>query len=126
MLERSSFRILALIGTTLVARADMFVGGSFGPNGDVGFGNSPPGLSITFGTSGQGSIYQMDGFVYAANQTWNGLDSGGPSRDLTDGAPSGVGYTFNPSQPATHQLLLTYQFVNNTGQDLPGFQFTYF
>jgi hypothetical protein len=126
MLERTSFRILALIGTTLVARADMFVGGSFGPNGDVGFVNSPPGLSITFGTSGQGLIYQMDGFVYASNQNWNGVDSGGPSRELTDGAPSGVGYTFSPSQPARHQLLLTYQFVNNTGQDLPGFQFTYF
>jgi hypothetical protein len=68
----------------------------------------------------------MDGFVYAPGQNWNGIDSGGPSRELTDDAPAGVGYTFTQFQPTIHQLLLTYYFVNNTGQDLPGFQFMHY
>jgi len=120
---QKAFGILALILTTGVARANMIVSGSFGPNGDVGFVNSPPGLSITFGPGSQGLIYQMDGFVYADGMTWNGPSNSGPSRQLTDGPPPGLGYTFNASQPTAHQLLLTYTFINNTGQNLAGFQF---
>src|SRR5947209_6154129 len=123
---QTAFGILALICATAVTRADVIVSGSFGTNGDVGFVNSPAGLSITFGANTQGLIYQMDGFVYAPGQNWNGADSGGPSRELTDGAPTGVGYTFTQSQPTIHQLLLTYYLVNDTGQDLPGFQFMHY
>jgi hypothetical protein len=109
------------------ARGDFVVNGSFGPNGDVGFITSPPTLSVTFG-DGQGSIYQMDGFVNVPGQN---LGAGsGQSADLANGAPmmpgGGLGYTFSASQPTTQQLLLTYQFVNNTGAALNNFQFLYF
>ena len=106
------------------ARADIVVQGSFGPNGDVGFVNSPPSLSITFGGDGQGQIAQMDGFINVAGQDLNNSGSGfGTSAQLTYGPPPGLAYTFSASQPTADQLLLTYQFVNNTGSSLSGFQF---
>lgn len=130
---QSAFRILGLIGIILiwaaggVARADVVVSGSFGPNGDVCFSSSTPCPTITFGPDSQGLIYQMDGFVNAANTNWSGPSTpGGTSRQLTDGPPTGLGYTFTAVQPTTHQLLLTYQFVNSTGQNLSGFQFIYY
>jgi hypothetical protein len=105
------------------ARGDFLINGSFGPNGDVGFITSPPNLSITFG-DGQGSIYQMDGFV---NVPGKDLGSGpGQSADLANGAPTGLGYTFNASLATAQQLVLSYQFVNNTGAALNNFQFLYF
>jgi hypothetical protein len=108
----------------ITARGDIVVNGSFGPNGDVGFVTSPPNLSITFGVQSMGSIYQMDGFVNAPGQD---LGSGpGVSADLANGSPTGIGYTFGESQPTAHQLLLNYNFTNNTGVALPGFQFLYF
>ena len=129
MSYQTAFRILALIVTPLVARADVVVSGSFGPNGDVGFVNSPPGLSITFGPDNMGSIFQMDGFVNSTNHDWSGgpfgSDPGGTSGQLTDGPPAGIGYTFNNTQPTAHQLLLTYTF-HNTGPDAQGFQFMYY
>jgi hypothetical protein len=133
--NKTAFQILAFIGIILiwaaggVARADVVVSGSFGPNGDVGFVHSPPGLSITFGPDNQGLIYQMDGFVNASNINWSGGISGsdpsGTSGQLTDGPPPGIGYTFSASQPTVHQLLLTYTF-HNTGPDAQGFQFLYY
>jgi hypothetical protein len=131
MIKLSSFRILALIGTALVARADMVVNGSIGPNGDVGFTGAS---NFVFGTgcssSGpncQGLIYQMDGFINAQNMNWSGpSDPSGSSRQLTDGPPAGIGYTFNASQPTADQLLLTYTFINNTAQSLTNFQFMYY
>ncbi len=106
------------------ARAGIVVSGSFGPNGDVGFVNSPPDLSITFGSDGQGMIAQMDGFINVAGQNLNNSGSGfGTSAQLTYGPPAGLAYTFSASQPTADQLLLTYQFVNNTGSSLSGFQF---
>jgi hypothetical protein len=128
MRYQTAFRILALFGTTLVARADMFVNGAIGTNGDVGFANSPscsPNC-LTFGPDSQGWVYQMDGFLFAFGQTWNGVDSPGPSRELTDGPPTGIDYSFSDTQPNPHQLLLTYTFVNNTGSVKQGFQFMYF
>ena len=121
---QTAFGLLAVIWSAGgVAQANILVSGSFGANGDVGFVNSPPSLSIAFGPGSQGSIYQLDGFVYAPGMSWNGPDSSGPSRELTDGPPSGLGYAFSASQPTVHQLLLTYTFINNTGQSLTGFQF---
>jgi hypothetical protein len=134
----SAFRILGLIGASLIwtvnGLAQVVVSGSFGPNGDVGFANSPMGCvtgppcpTITFGADSQGLIYQMDGFVNASNTDWSGPSTpSGTSRQLTDGPPTGVGYTFTAVQPTTHQLLLTYQFVNNTAQTLTNFQFMYY
>jgi hypothetical protein len=123
---QTALGISALILAAGASRADIIVSGSFGPNGDVGFVNSPPSLSIAFGPGSQGSIYQMDGFAYADGMTWNGLDSGGPSRELTDGTPPGIAYSFNASQPTVDQLLLTYTFINNSAQALTNFQFMYF
>lgn len=122
----------ALIGTAAclialcapLANAQITVNGSFGPNGDVGFPNSPPGLSITFGTAAQsGAVYQMDGFVHAT-----GVDFGngaGVSRQLMDGPPPGLDYLFQASQPTPNQLKLSYLFTNNTGMALPDFEFLY-
>jgi hypothetical protein len=131
MLQRSSFRILALIGITLVARADMIVNGSIGPNGDVGFTSASNfvfgmGCSIP-GPDCQGLIFQMDGFINAQSLDWSGPSTpSGTSRQLTDGPPPGVGYSLNASQPTADQLLLTYTFINNTAEALTNFQFMYF
>jgi hypothetical protein len=106
------------------ARAGIVVSGSFGPNGDVGFPNSPPNLSISFGADGQGQIFQMDAFVSAAGQNWNNNGTGfGTSAQLSYGPPTGLVYTFGATQPNADQLLLNYQFVNNTGSALSSFQF---
>lgn len=124
---KTAFRIMALIGATLGARADVVVTGSFGPNGDVGFANSPPGLSISFGPDSQGSIFQMDGFINSSSINWGGTgsDPSGTARELTDGPPAGVSYTFADTQPTSRQLLLTYTF-HNTGPDAQGFQFMFY
>jgi len=118
-----------LIVMPLGARADVVVSGSFGPNGDVGFVHSPPGLSITFGNDNMGSIFQMDGFVNASNINWSGgvtgSDPNGTSGQLTDGPPAGIGYNFMATQPTVHELLLNYTF-HNTGPDAQGFQFMYY
>lgn len=109
------------------AHADITVDGSFGPNGDVGFPDSPTSLSITFGATGQGTINQLDGFLNVAGQDLSNSPSGfGTSAQLGFGAPTGITYSFTASQPNAHQLLLTYRFVNNTGISLPGFQFLSF
>lgn len=106
--------------------ASIIVSGNFDASGDVGFVNSPPNLSVTFG-DGQGSIYQLDGFVNVAGQDYNNDGTGfGTSADLSYGSPPGVAYTFNATQPDADQLLLSYRFVNNTGSVLPGFQFLFF
>jgi len=117
--------VFAVIGWTgsPPARAGIVVDGSFGPNGDVGFVNSPPTLSITFGGDSQGQIAQMDGFINVAGQNLNNGSGFGTSAQLTFGPPSGLSFSFSASQPTSDQLLLTYQFVNNTGASLPGFQF---
>jgi hypothetical protein len=108
-------------------RAAIVVSGSFGPNGDVGFVNSSPDLSISFGQDGQGSIYQLDGFVNVAGENLNNTGSGfGTSADLSYGAPTGVSYQFSAAQPTADQLLLSYQFKNTSGAVLPGFQFLSF
>jgi hypothetical protein len=116
---------LGLIGQ---ARADIAVNGNFGPNGDVGFANSPPTLSITFGPTGAGSISQMDGFVNASNANLNNntTNNFGTSAELTYGPPTGMSYTFGSTQPTPHELLLTYTFVNTTGMVLNNFQFMHF
>jgi PEP-CTERM motif len=118
--------LLAVLGwvSTPSARAAIIVQGSFGPNGDVGFVNSPPNLSISFGADNQGQIAQMDGFINAAGQNLNNSGSGfGTSAQLTYGPPPGLTYAFSDSQPTSDQLVLSYQFVNNTGSTLSGFQF---
>ncbi len=122
----------AVIAATLslcvpAGRAQIVVSGAFGPNGDVGFVNSPPDLSISFGSDGEGSIYQMDAFVNVAGQNLNNTGSGfGTSADLSYGSPAGLAYSFSAAQPTADQLVLTYSFVNNTGASLPGFQFLAF
>ncbi len=122
--------VLAVLGFAAgpEARADMVVSpagtSSFGPNGNVGFVNSPVSLSVTFGGDGQGQIAQMDGFINVAGQDLNNSGSGfGTSAELTFGPPPGLTYTFSASQPTANRLLLTYQFTNNTGSSLAGFQF---
>ena len=122
VIAAGAFMFLSYMST---AKADIIVTGSFGPNGDVGFVNSPPTLAISFGS--QGSIYQLDGFVNVAGQNLNNDGTGfGTSADLSYGAPTGVNYTFSAAQPTANQLLLTYQFQNNSGAVLPGFQFLSF
>ena len=118
--------VLAVMGWASLpaAQAGIVVQGSFGPNGDLGFINSPSSLAITFGGDGQGQIAQMDGFINVAGQNLNNSGSGfGTSAQLTYGPPTGLTYTFSASQPTADKLLLTYQFVNNTGSTLSGFQF---
>jgi hypothetical protein len=115
---------LGWAGSPLVRAGGIVVSGSFGPNGDVGFVNSPPDLSISFGADGQGQIAQMDGFINVAGENLNNSGSGfGTSAQLTYGPPPGLAYTFGASQPNSDQLVLTYEFTNNTGASLPGFQF---
>lgn len=105
-------------------RADFIVSGSFGPNGDIGFPNSPPSLAVTFGATGAGSIFQLDSFVNARGQSWGNNGSGlGNSAQLGYGTPAGLGFSFLATQPTAHQLLLTYAFTNNTGSALSNFQF---
>lgn len=118
--------LLALLGPggPLGARADIVLSQGFGPNGDVGFVTSPPGLTINFGPDQQGSIYQMDGFVNAPGKDFG--SGAGISADLASGAPAGLSYTFGAYQPTPNQLVVSYSFVNNSGAALPGFQFLYF
>jgi hypothetical protein len=119
----ASIAILGLIGPR-GARGDLVVSGAFSPNGDLGFVTSPTNLAINYGGDGQGLVYQMNGYVNV--QGMNSMSDVGNSADLGNGAPSGIAYTFNASQPTADQLLLTYQFANNTGAALPGFQFLYY
>jgi hypothetical protein len=108
------------------ARGDITVAGGFGPYGDLNIlPSSPPNLAITYGADGQGSIYQMDGYVNVPGVTYSnpGNPAFGPSADLANGPPMGLTYTFASSQPTADQLLLTYQFTNVSGAALPGFQF---
>jgi hypothetical protein len=118
--------MIAMMGllSPLVASADIVVNGSFGPNGDVGFVTSPPSLGITFGAAGQGSIFQMDGFVNATGHDFGG--GSGVSADLANGSPTGLAYSFSASQPTAAQLLLSYSFTNTSGTALSGLQFLYF
>jgi hypothetical protein len=119
---------VSAIGQSGDVLADITANGNFGPNGDVGFVNSPPTLSITFGASGNGSISQMDGFVNASNANLNNnpLNNFGTSAELTYSPPTGMSYSFAYSQPTPHELLLTYTFVNTTGMALTNFQFMHF
>lgn len=124
----ATLAIASLLGTGS-ASADIVVGGSFSPTGDVGFVNSPPGLSIGFGNgnglgvAGNGSVFQLDGFIAADGQNWSNNGSGsGTSAQLSFGIPSGIGFAFNSFSTA-HTLMLDYTFVNNTGADLSNFQF---
>ena len=115
------------LGWMSAASGAIVVSGSFGPNGDVGFVNSPPDLAISFGTSGQGAIYQLDGFVNVAGENLNNSGSGfGTSADLSYGVPAGISYAFSAGQPTADQLVLSYQFRNTSGGVLPGFQFLSF
>jgi hypothetical protein len=104
-------KFFLVLAFACIAHASIVVTGNFGPNGDIGFVTSPAGLSISFG-DGNGSLYQMDGFV-------NG-------QQLGNGAPAGLIYTFSAAQPTADQLLLSYSFVNNSGSSMPGFQFLFF
>ncbi len=124
------------------ARGDLSVTGGvnpnvnlgFGPNGDIGFVNSPPTLGISYGSDGQGSVSQMDGFVNVQGKNYN--SDVGNSADLSyNGQPvppgggltgTGIDFNFAASQPTADQVLLTYQFINNTGAALQGFQFLYY
>jgi hypothetical protein len=115
---------LALCSVAPITRADIVVNGAFGPNGDVGFANSPTNLFILFGSAGQGSIYQMDGFVNAP-----GVDLGngvGISQQLSNDSLQGLALNFTATQPNAHQLLLDYRFTNNTGATLSSLQFMHF
>ncbi len=118
--------VLSLIlGFSLpIAHADFTITGAFGPNGDLGFVNSPQGLSVTFGATGQGSINQLDAFVNVSGQNLTNDGSGfGTSADLSYGPPPGLTYNFSAQLLDAHKLILTYQFINQTGATLPGFQF---
>jgi hypothetical protein len=118
------------------ARADIVVSGAWGPNGDIGFQHSPPSLSVAFGLSnglgaaGQGVIAQMDGFVNVPGVDLNTDQTPDPgpgiSRQLTNGPPPGVGFTFTPTLLGPQELQLDYKFVNNTASVFHNFQFLYY
>jgi hypothetical protein len=117
--------VAAFLSAALAAHASIIVsGGGFGANGDLGFVASPP-VAVSFGQgAGSGTLYQMDGFLNVA-----GGDLGygtGVSAQLTNGAPSGIGFTFSAAQPTANTLLLTYTFVNQTLNPFPGFEFLWF
>jgi hypothetical protein len=101
------------------ARANFIVSGPFGPNGE---GGSVNGQGIAFGSTGSGSIFEIDAFVNVQGQDLHAPGDFGTSRRLSAGAPAGFGYSFS-STVTGPQLILTYQFVNQTGSALPGFQF---
>jgi hypothetical protein len=122
------------VGSPTAQAGGIVVSGSFGPNGDVGFVNSPPNLSIAFGGDGQGEIAQMDGFVNVAGLNLNNSGSGfGTSAQMTyvgssetiatTGGANVLAYSFSESQPNADQLLLTYQYTNISGGTLSGLQF---
>jgi hypothetical protein len=123
------------VGSPTAHAGGIVVSGSFGPNGDVGFVNSPPNLSIAFGADGQGQIAQMDGFVNVAGLNLNNSGSGfGTSAQMTyvgssetiANANTGanvLAYSFSESQPNADQLVLTYQYTNISGGTLSGLQF---
>jgi PEP-CTERM motif len=118
--------VLACAGSSAARAGGIVITGSFGPNGDVGFVNSPPDLSISFGADGQGQISQMDAFITASGQNWNqyGSDSGfGTATQMTYGPPPGIAYAFNATQIGADALYMTYTFTNNTGSALSNFQF---
>jgi hypothetical protein len=129
----AAIAILGLIGPP-GARGDLTVAGSFGPYGDINILPSSPNVAISYGADGQGSVYQMDGYVNVPGVAFSnpGDPSFGPSADLANGPPTGstangvpvsLNYTFSSSQPTADQLLLTYQFTNVSNIALPGFQF---
>jgi hypothetical protein len=129
--RRLLIALIALLPAS--ASADIIVHGNFSATGDIGFPNSPTSLFVTFGNGngpgvdGNGSIYQMDGFINAQGQNWSNNGSGsGTSAQLSYGLPSGISLVFTPIQTSPHDLLLDYKFTNNTGSALTNFQFLYF
>lgn len=131
MVRRLVFALLALLPAS--AYADIIVHGNFSSTGDIGFPNSPSSLFVTFGNGngpgvdGNGSLYQMDGFINAQGQNWSNNGSGsGTSAQLSYGLPTGISLSFTPIQTGPHDLLLDYKFTNNTGAALTNFQFLYF
>jgi hypothetical protein len=116
---------LACASVASPARGDMVLTGSFGPGGDIGFNPSVT-AAVSFGPTGAGNLFQLDGFLNASNANLNNGSGFGTSAQLSYGPIAGVGFNFAFSQPTTHQLLLTYTFVNNTGGALTGLQFMSF
>ena len=121
-------------GSPLARAGGIVVSGSFGPNGDVGFVNSPPNLSISFGADGQGQISQMDGFVNIAGQNLNNNGTGfgtsaqmtyvGSSETIANSSGTNLlAYSFSALQPNADQLLLTYTYTNISGGTLSSLQF---
>lgn len=128
VLTRMLLTTLPFVAMTTVAQADIVITGSFGPNGDVGFANSPSNLGITFGTNGNGTASQLNGFVNSAGgPSLNNDGSGfGTSADLSYGPPPQLTYSFSSQLSTAHTLVLTYSFTNVSGITLPGFQFLSF
>jgi hypothetical protein len=110
---KALLRICLLLAIISTARASIIVPSpGFGPYGDAGFGTSQVASdAITFG-DGHGYIFQMDAFLNVDGICDYGT---GITQDLACGPPAGIAYTFAATQPTSHQLLLTYSFVNNTG-----------
>ena len=120
----SSARYLGLILSLALLEnvlADVSITGTLGPSGSVGFPNSP-GVSVNFGQDG--SVYQMDGFLRVPGLNLG--DGVGVSRRLDNGTPTDFAYAFSYTQPSVHQLLLDYQFINQTGSPVTGAQFHFF
>jgi hypothetical protein len=124
--------VLLWAGAPAAMAGGIVINGSFGPNGDIGFVNSPPDLSISFGADDQGQIGpisgngQMDAFINAAGENWNqyGSDSGfGTATQMTYGPPPGIAYAFAATQTGPDTLYMFYTFTNNTGSALSNFQF---
>ncbi len=59
--------VLAVLGSAMspAARASIVVSGSFGPNGDLGFVNSPPSLAITSAVTARARS-----FKWTDSSTW--------------------------------------------------------
>jgi hypothetical protein len=115
--------VLALAGVPTSARADIFVNGGFGANGTIGVTDFN---SITFGSDEMGTVAQLDGFVNINSAMYPGNTGVGNSYDMAYGLPPGVTLVFTAATvPNTNgeQFQLNYHFLNNTGGNLPRFQF---
>jgi hypothetical protein len=114
------FVALLLLGPTPPAHAISVT--PFGPAGEGGDFN---GQLFTIGSGGQ--VFELDAFVNIQGLDLNGATAGTSAQLSVDALPSGLDYSFSSSLlDSDTDILLTYEFTNNTAGTLSDLVFLSF
>ena len=127
-LARGRFRRIAavcfaaLLGLGATSPAN---GLSVTPFGTSGEGGSVNGQTFTIGAGGE--VFELDGFVNIPGQDLNGATYGTSAQLSVDSLPGGLAFTFSSTLlDSNTDIILTYEFTNNTGGAISGLTFVSF